>query len=148
MQLGTEHEPIKDVLEYARPIMSRLAEKTSMACHVAVESQEQIVVIARVETPASLSYSVRVGYRRPIVHAASGKLLFAFQKVEKKESIMKLLQQHHSEKELNTFLSECKKFTNSGYLKGTSAFVKGVTAISITIMDGDQTVATFSLPFL
>lgn len=148
LQLGTEHEPIKDVLEYARPIMTRLAEKTSMACHIAVESQEQIVVISRVETPASLSYSVRVGYRRPIVYAASGKLLFAYQKAEKKESMINLLKKHHTDKEISTFISECKKVAKQGYLKGLSAFVNGVTDISFPIMDGDTAVAALTVPFI
>ncbi|WP_440876050.1 IclR family transcriptional regulator [Thalassotalea sp. PLHSN55] len=148
LQLGTEHEPIKDIMEYAQPIMRELAEKTSMSCHVAVESQEQIVVIARVETPSNLSYSVRIGYRRPICFAASGRILFAFQTSAKKEKMIALLKQHHSEEEVNIFLSECKKVAKQGYLKAPSAFVEGVTDISFPIIDNDVAVATLTVPYI
>lgn len=148
LQLGTEHEPIKDVLEYAQPIMRELAEKTSMSCHIAVESQDQIVVISRAETPSNLSYSVRVGYRRPICYAASGRILFVHQNADKKEKMINVLKEHHSEEDINTFLLECKKVSKQGFLKSPSAFVKGVIDLSYPIMDGDAAVATLSVPYI
>ncbi|AWB67844.1 IclR family transcriptional regulator [Saccharobesus litoralis] len=148
LQLGTEHEPIKDILEYAQPIMRELAEKTSMSCHIAVESQEQIVVIARVETPSSISYSVRVGYRGPIATTASGRVLFSHQSPEKKESMINMLRKHHDEKEINEFLSDCKKVSKQGYLRAQSAFVQGVTDLSFPIIDTDHAVATLTIPFI
>ena len=148
LQLGTEHEPIKDILEYAQPIMRQLAEKTAMSCHIAVESQEQIVVISRVETPSNLSYSVRVGYRRPIVFAASGRILYVFQSAEKKKSMIKFLENHHTESEIKSFLDECKKVTKQGYLRAPSAFVQGVTDISFPIIDRDHAVATLTIPYI
>ena len=48
LQLGTGHDPVKDVLESARPLLSRLVEEPSMACPLAVGSHEQLVIIARV----------------------------------------------------------------------------------------------------
>lgn len=148
LQLGTEHEPIKDILEYAQPIMRSLAEKTSMSCHIAVESQEQIVVISRVETPSNLSYSVRVGYRRPLIFAASGRILFVNQNADKKESMMNLLRKHHTESEVKTFLADCKKVAKQGYVKAPSAYVTGVTDLSCPIIDSDHAVATLTIPYI
>lgn len=148
LQLGTEHEPIKDILEFSKPIMRKLAEKTSMSCHISVESQEQIVVIARIETPSNFSYSVRVGYRCPIVQAASGKTLFVNQTPEKKARMLKRLSEHHNEKEINDFLVECKKISKQGYLNAPSTFVKGVTDLSYPIMDNDVAVASLNVPFI
>ncbi len=148
LQLGTEHEPIKDILEYAQPIMRGLADRTSMSCHIAVESQEQIVVISRVETPSNLSYSVRVGYRRPLIFAASGRILFVNQNADKKESMMKVLKAHHSEDEIKTFLADCKKVAKQGYLKAPSAYVTGVTDLSCPIIDSDHAVATLTIPYI
>jgi DNA-binding IclR family transcriptional regulator len=148
LQLGTEHEPIKDILEYAQPIMRNLADRTAMSCHIAVESQEQIVVISRVETPSNLSYSVRVGYRRPIVYAASGRILYVNQLPEKKKSMIKLLEKMHDEKDVKDFLNECKKVAKQGYLRAPSAFVKGVTDLSFPIIDGDHAVATLTIPYI
>lgn len=148
LQLGTEHEPIKDILEFAQPIMRRLAEETSMSCHIAVESQEQIVVISRAETPSNLSYSVRVGYRRPLVFAASGRILFVNQNADKKESMMNLLRKHHTEDEVKKFLADCKKVAKQGYVKAPSAYVTGVTDLSCPIIDSDHAEATLTIPYI
>ncbi|MFS1422825.1 IclR family transcriptional regulator [Shewanella sp. 10N.286.48.B5] len=148
LQLGTEQEPIKDILEFSQPIMRQLAEKTAMSCHIAVQSQEQIVVISRVETPSNLSYSVRVGYRRPIVYAASGRILFTYQNASKKEQMLTMLRQHHEEKDINSFLTECKKVAKQGCLSAPSAFVTGVTDLSCPILDGENAVASLSVPFI
>lgn len=148
LQLGTEQEPIKDILEYSQPIMRNLAEKTGMSCHIAVESQDQIVVISRVETPSNLSYSVRAGYRRPIVFAASGRILFVYQTPEKKEKMLNMLREHHSEEDINSFLVGCKKIAKQGYLRSSSAFVTGVTDLSYPILDGDSAVASLTVPYI
>ncbi|MGJ8694207.1 MAG: IclR family transcriptional regulator [Thalassotalea sp.] len=148
LQLGTEQEPIKDILEYSQPIMRNLAEKTGMSCHIAVQSQEQIVVISRVETPSNLSYSVRVGYRRPIVYAASGRILFVYQSSEKKETMLNMLRTHHSEEDINSFLVGCKKISKQGYLRSPSAFVQGVTDLAYPILDGDSAVASLTVPYI
>lgn len=148
LQLGTEHEPIKDILEYAYPIMRKLAEDTSMSCHIAVESQDQIVVIARAESPNLMSYSVRVGYRRPIIYSASGQILFAYQQPERKESMLKMLNNFHSEDEINEFLAKSKKVTKQGFLKAPSRYVTGVVDLSYPIMDGDMAVASLTVPYI
>lgn len=148
LQLGTENEPIKDILEYARPIMRHLAEATTMSCHIAVESLDQIVVIAKAESPSRMSYSVRVGYRRPIVHAASGQILFVHQNEAKKESMLKMLSKFHDEDEIKEFLAKSKKVAKQGYLKSPSRFVNGVTDLSFPIMDNDHAVASLTIPYI
>jgi len=47
--------------------------------HLAVASADQMVVIARVESPGDLGFSVRVGYRRSLLASTSGLVLYAFQ---------------------------------------------------------------------
>lgn len=148
LQLGTEHEPVKDILEYAYPVMRKLADNTSMSCHIAVESQDQIVVIARAESPNLMSYSVRVGYRRPIIYSASGQILFVHQEAEKKESMLKMLGNYHSESEINEFMSKCKKVAKQGILKAPSRYVTGVVDLAYPIMDGDMAVASLTVPYI
>lgn len=148
LQLGTENEPIKDILEYAYPIMRKLADETSMSCHIAVESQDQIVVLARAESPNLMSYSVRVGYRRPILYSASGQIMFVHQPAEKKESMLKMLSKFHSETEINDFMTKCKKVSKQGFLKAPSLYVTGVVDLAYPIMDGDIAVASLTVPYI
>lgn len=148
LQLGIEQEPIKDILEYSVPVMRTLADKTTMSCHIAVESNEQIVVICRIEAPSNISYSVRVGYRKPIVHTASGKILFAFQQPTVKERWLNLLQKYHTDEEIKEFVGECKKVHKVGHVMTASRFVAGVTDLSVPIMDGDHAIATLTIPYI
>ncbi len=41
-----------------------------------------MVVVARIEAPGNQGFSVRVGYRRPLIDSTSGLVLFAFQPEE------------------------------------------------------------------
>ena len=148
LQLGTEQEPIKDILEYSAPIMRALSLETTMSCHVAVQSNEQLVVIARAEAPSTLSYSVRVGYRKPLIETSSGKVLFAFQQTGGKEKWLKMLQAQHEDEDIKNFIAESKKVAKQGYLRASSKFVEGVTDLCAPIMDGDTAIATLSVPYI
>lgn len=148
LQLGTEQEPVKDILEFAPPIMRALVEQTTMSCHIAVESNEQIVVIKRIEAPSTISYSVRVGYRKPMLNTASGKILFAFQTPERKERMLKMFREHHDEAAVMEFVAECKKVARQGHLIAPSNFVTGVTDIAVPILDGDSAIATLVSPYI
>ena len=68
--LGMERPRNKGLVEAALPVMHRLADETSNPCHLVVASQEQIVVIARVDPPTDLGFVVRIGHRRPIALGA------------------------------------------------------------------------------
>lgn len=83
--LGIARAPTKTLLEEALPVMSALSREIGQSCHLAVISGDQIVVVGRIESPGDLGFSVRVGYRRPMVKAASGRILFGFQAEDTQE---------------------------------------------------------------
>ena len=66
------------LLEVSLPVMRQFAESVGQACHLAVHSLGDIVVIARIESAELLGFSVRIGYRRPLTKSASGSVLYAF----------------------------------------------------------------------
>jgi len=148
LQLGTEHEPVKDILEYALPVMRELAEKTTMSCHIAVESQEQIVVISRVEASSAMSYSVKVGFRAPYLFSPSGKVFFTFQNSDKKVLVLDRLSKIHKDDDIKSFIHDCKKVGKQGYYKGDNACVKGVTDLSFPIIDNGYAVASLTIPYI
>lgn len=80
--LGVARAPTKSLLEDALPEMRKLSRAIGQACHLAVVSDEQMVVVARIEAPGNQGFSVRVGYRRPLVDSTSGLVLYAFQPEE------------------------------------------------------------------
>src|SRR3954471_20882104 len=77
--LAMAQAPVRSLVETALPIMRKLTFEIGQSCHIAVASEDQIVVITRIERPGDLGFSVRIGYRREIVRATSGLVLFAYQ---------------------------------------------------------------------
>ena len=80
--LAMAQAPVRSLVETALPIMRKLSHDIGQSCHIAVASEDQIVVITRIERPGDLGFSVRIGYRREIARATSGLVLFAYQSEE------------------------------------------------------------------
>ena len=77
--LAMAQAPVRSLVETALPIMRKLVQDIGQSAHIAVASEDQIVVITRIERPGDLGFSVRIGYRREIASATSGLVLFAYQ---------------------------------------------------------------------
>jgi len=60
-------------------LVRQLSFDISQSCHLAMHSEGQIVVVARMESAEMIGFSVRIGYRRPPWHTLSGAILYAFQ---------------------------------------------------------------------
>jgi len=59
--------------------MPKLAETLGQSCHIAVPSQGQIVVVARMESSADIGFVVCVGSRQPLASTVSCTVLDAYQ---------------------------------------------------------------------
>jgi DNA-binding IclR family transcriptional regulator len=84
--LAMAQAPVRSLVETALPIMRKLVKDIGQSAHIAVASEDQIVVITRIERPGDLGFSVRIGYRREIASATSGLVLFAYQNDEVRRS--------------------------------------------------------------
>src|SRR4029078_9942677 len=80
--LAMTQAPVRSLVETALPIMRKLVQDIGQSAHIAGASEDQIVVITRIERPGDLGFSVRIGYRREITIATSGLVLFAYQNDE------------------------------------------------------------------
>jgi len=77
--LGMAQPPIRSLQDTALPVMQAVANTVMQSCHLVVPVDDEIVVIARVDSPGDIGYAVRLGHKRPINLTASGAALFAFQ---------------------------------------------------------------------
>jgi len=59
--LAMAQAPVRSLVETALPIMRKLTNEIGQSCHIAVASEDQIVVITRIERPGDLGFSVRIG---------------------------------------------------------------------------------------
>lgn len=143
--LGMAQAPVRSLLEVALPIMRRLSHAIGQSCHIAVPSEDQIVVVARVERPGDLGFSVRVGYRRDIVRATSGLVLFAFQNEEVRQAWLHRCGLKGAAAQ--AFVKQASAVRTRGYHQAASQFVQGIVDLSAPVLRGEAAIAALTVPF-
>jgi len=146
--LGLASAPTHTLIEAALPKMKQLATEVGQSCHLVVLSNDQIVVVARVENPRDLSFSVRVGYRRQMIESTSGVVLCALQESSKREAMLEALEKKHGESELKSFREKVDNILRDGHIHAPSEFVHGVKDLSSPIVSGGEAVASLSIPYI
>jgi DNA-binding IclR family transcriptional regulator len=144
--LAMAQAPVHSLVEIALPVMRKLTQDIGQSCHIAVASEDQIVVITRIERPGDLGFSVRIGYRREITRATSGLLLFAFQDDEVRRSWLKRCRLKGEV--ADSFVERADAVRARGHHEAPSDFVRGITDLSAPILRGDTAVAALTCPFV
>jgi len=146
--LGMTRAPAKDLLEAALPRMRQLSAAIGQSAHMAVASADQMVVVARVEAPGDLGFSVRVGYRRPLVQATSGLVLYAFQPEAIRNEWRERLKPSAGAKAWADFEARAAEARQQRHVKADSAVASQIVDLSAPIMGPDDgVVAALTVPF-
>jgi DNA-binding IclR family transcriptional regulator len=132
----------------AKPLMDALSEACFQACHLVVASNDEIVVIARMEAPGQLGLNIRVGFRRKIVGSASGMILYAFQRPEIQNQWRAALQPQLTEPEWVAFESGAERALSDGFTHATSHYTGAIIDLSCPVFAGDEVVAALTIPHL
>ncbi|HET7086972.1 MAG TPA: IclR family transcriptional regulator [Rhizomicrobium sp.] len=146
--LGMGRARVRVLLEIALPIMRDLSREIDQACHLGMASGDQMVVVARIENPGYLGFSVRPGYRRALVEATSGLVLFAFQHEAVRKEWIGRFESGTGKARLDGFLRQAEVVRTRGFAQAGSDFVQGVTDLSAPIMASDGCIAALTVPFV
>ncbi len=146
--LGMARARVKALLEVALPIMRDLSREIDQSCHLGMASGDQMVVVARIENPGYLGFSVRPGYRRALVEATSGLVLFAFQHEAIRKEWADRFESGAGNARLESFLRQAEVVRNRGFAQAGSDFVQGVTDLSAPIMASTGCIAALTVPFV
>lgn len=146
--LGMDQAPVKTLLEIALPAMRQLSTDIGQSCHLAMRSEEEIVVVARMESTELLGFSVRMGYRRPMIHTTSGVILYAFQPEATRKRWMSVIKNGVKPATLAEFVERADRARERGYERAPSEFVKGVIDLSAPIVRGEFAAAALTVPFV
>lgn len=147
-RMGMEQPKFRHLAEVGYPIMRRLSDTIGQSCHLAVPSQDQIVVVARVESEGEIVMAVRLGYRRSIATATSGSVLFAFQPKEVQEKWLALLRDKQRGFDAALFVERAAGIHRRGYAKIKSEFARGVTDVSAPVLRDGVCEAALTVPFI
>lgn len=146
--LGMERPNTKTLVEAALPVMHRLVDEVLLPCHLVVASEEQIVVIARVDSPSDYGFVVRVGHRRPLAHATSGLVLFAFQGDATRARWLAILDEKGATYKRKRFIENADAVRTQGYASLASEAVDGVIDLSAPILRHGEAAGALTIPFV
>ncbi|MFH1806059.1 MAG: IclR family transcriptional regulator [Pseudomonadota bacterium] len=149
--LGMQVPPVSTLLEAALPKMRRLAERLGQSCHLAVPSSDQMVVIARVESPGAIGFSVRVGYRRSLADSGSGKVLLAWMSPERRGPLMEYFAERLGPAfNPEVWEYELKAFRARGHVEVQSTATVGIIDVGAPILQGEdgEILASLTIPYL
>ena len=146
--LGIQRPKTHSLVEVALPVMRQLAQELDQSCHLALHTLGDMVVVARMESSEQLGFSVRVGYRRPMVKSASGAVLYAFQPEDVRRRWEKMFDPPLDDKALTTWRAHADEIRQREVELTPSHFVAGVTDISAPVMRGGIAAAALTVPFL
>jgi len=142
--------PQRNLLVHALPQMQRVAEATSQSCHLTVASGSDIVVVARVESPDTEVFSVRVGHRRPLNQSASGPVLFAYQTESRRAEWQALLSSDKDRKLWAAIEQGVPSIREMGFHLTPSPYVDAVTDVAAPITEGksELAIAALVMPYI
>jgi DNA-binding IclR family transcriptional regulator len=147
-ELSHHYPPTQRLLTEATPIMHKLAGDIDQSCHLTVYSQGKQVVIAKVDVPSGMGFSVRVGSELDVLVSASGRVLVAFQDDQTRQ--LRIDEAHAREPgpgqpALSKALAVIAK---RGFEAAPSGQVKGLFAISFPILDlRHNALAALTVPY-
>lgn len=148
-QLGMRKAPKRNLHSAALPVMERLAEQSRQSCHLGLVSGNDIIVIARAESPGAVSFSVKLGYRVPVVDSTSGRVVFAFQSEERQKRWLERLRAHNKRMAVKAFKADIAKIAKQGYALEPSRYTDGIQDIGAPILGPTgEAVASLTMPFV
>ena len=148
--LAMRTPPQRNLLIQGLPVMERLSRETLQSCHLMVASGPDIVVVAHVESPDVLGFSVRVGYRRPLNQSAAGRVLYASQDAVERAAWRTLLSSEEDQERWEAIEREADAIREMGFLLSASPYVDAVTDIAAPIRGGPAglPLAALVMPFI
>jgi DNA-binding IclR family transcriptional regulator len=147
-ELAHLNPPTHRLLTEALPIMQKLSSDLDQSCHLTVYNQGRQIVVAKVDSPSGMGFSVRVGAELDVLVSASGRVLLAFQtKVIRAQRISESIARRpdHADVQMKTVL---EKIETRGFESSPSVQVRGLYAVSFPILDTRVTaVAALTVPY-
>ncbi len=146
--LGMEQAPVKSILEVALPVMRQLADDVDQSCHLALRADGDIVIAARMESAGLIGFSVRIGYRQPMVLTGSGTVLYAFQSAATRARWEKDFDPAMPASTREAFRARAEAVRASGYDEHPSDVVPGIIDLSAPVLRGESAAAALTMPFV
>lgn len=150
-ELGIRTPRVRDLLDVAIPAMRALARDIGQSAHLVVSSRGETVVIAAIPGGSDMSFTLRLGYRRPLTTASSGRVILAFQPADVAERWIEQSRKLTAGKDFDDaeLKASLKRIRRQGHEIHPSRDVVGITDVACPIRDASgDAVAALVMPFV
>ena len=149
-ELGIRTPRARSLLLVAVPAMERLSAACGQSAHLVVLNRGETVVIASSSAGLDVSFTLRLGYRRPALDATSGRIIMAFQPPETRARLVEeAMAQAHRNIDRQALADELDTIRAAGHRVSESHDVIGITDIGCPILGSDgAAIASIVVPYL
>ena len=150
-ELAHRHAPAKRLLAVALPLMHELARTTRQSNHLVVLHEQRILVLAQVDSPEAMGFSVRLGAHFEFrADRVSARVLSAFQSDERRdEMIEQMLTNDPRPPSRARLAARIALIRKQGHEEHVSDTLPGITDLCFPIIDrGGHAVATLTQPYM
>ena len=136
-ELAHRTAPVNRLLSAALPEMRLLARRTGQSNHLVVYRDARILVLAQVDSPGSMGFSVRQGAHFPFrIDRTSARVLTAFQQPARREELTaEMLDGDTSAPTLEALERNLDTIRRRGWEQRRSDTLPGITDICFPILD-------------
>ncbi|MBW7837534.1 MAG: IclR family transcriptional regulator [Sphingomonadales bacterium] len=146
-ELSHRYPPMRRLINEALPLMTNIVRKIDQSCHLSVCHEDRMLVVAQVDNPGSIGFSVRMGAQLDLLRTASGLVIMAFQADDERKRILSEQSAHGLE--LGELEARFKQIRKRGYEESDSQQVQGVRNLSFPVLDfTGKAVAALAVPYL
>lgn len=149
--ISQRHPPIGRVIEAALPRMRAITRKAWQSCHMAMESNGDIVIVASAESPGNWGLALKTGTVVGLGNTGSGRVLAAFRSDNALEDLIAQHRPAVGEPTLERaeFQGHIDRIRAAGFERMPSATAIGVTNIAFPIFGpSGNAAAVLSCPYL
>jgi DNA-binding IclR family transcriptional regulator len=148
-EVAQRHSPLRRLVAEARPLLERVAHKTEQSCHLAMPSNGEVVVVAQVDAPGPMGFSVRLGARIDLLNTASGHTILAFQDGEHRSRSLALWQRQSGKKIPRDLHQHLARIRRRGNEELASHQMQGIIDIGFPVLNQHgEAIAAMTVPFL
>src|SRR5580700_6666490 len=148
-ELAHRHHPLDRLVAHARPLLQEVANHTGQSCHLAMLSDAAIIVVAQVDAPGSMGFSLRLGAQVDLFDTASGHVILAFQSLAARQRSLAAWQRRSRRPIPAGLEKHLAAIRAHGHEEMRSYQVYGVLNISYPVFNQHgEAIAAISVPFI
>jgi DNA-binding IclR family transcriptional regulator len=129
--------------------MEALSKAVDQSCHLTVLNGTRQIVVAQVDPPDGVGFSVKIGAVLTLLKSASGRVLLAFQDEDELQRLLALAEPEATPAERTTALRAIEKVAAQGFAFMRSNQFSGLEAISYPVLDRrGRALAALTVPYV